>query len=65
MIDSASDCPEALQQDYESYIVSYDIQTLDDGTANWFFHDSGNQFATGTHTDTELQYLSDEQCQWY
>ena len=50
MIDSASDCPEALQQDYESYIVSYDIQTLDDGTANWFFHDSGNQFATGTHT---------------
>ena len=65
MIDSASDCPEALQQDYESYIVSYDIQTLDDGTANWFFHESGNQFATGTHTDTELQYLSDEQCQWY
>ena len=65
MIDSASDCPEGLQQDYESYIVSYDIQTLDDGTANWFFHESGNQFATGTHTDTELQYLSDPQCQWY
>jgi hypothetical protein len=65
MVNSASDCPEALQQDYESYIVSYDIQTLDDGTANWFFHESGNQFATGTHTDTELHYLSDEQCQWY
>lgn len=65
MIDSASDCPEALQEDYESYIVTYDVQTLDDGTANWFFHESGNQFATGTHTDTELQYLSDAQCQWY
>jgi hypothetical protein len=65
MIDSASDCPEALMQDYESYIVTYDVQTLDDGTANWFFHESGNQFASGTHTDTELQYLSDAQCQWY
>ena len=65
MIDSASDCPEQLQQDYESYIVTYDVQTLDDGTANWFFHESGNQFASGTHTETELQYLSDSQCQWY
>jgi hypothetical protein len=65
MIDSASDCPEGLQVDYESYFATYDVQQLDDGTANWFFHESGNQFATGTHTDSELQYLSDFQCQWY
>ena len=65
MIDSASDCPEGLQVDYESYFVTYDVQQLDDGTANWFFHESGNQFASGTHSETELQYLSDPQCQWY
>lgn len=65
MIDSQSNCPEGLQVDYESYTVTYDIQTLDDGTANWFFHQSGNQFATGTHSDTSLEYLSDAQCQWY
>ena len=64
MIDSASDCPEGLQQDYESYIVSYDVQTLDDGTANWFFHESEISLLQ-EHTPIQLQYLSDAQCQWY
>lgn len=65
MVESQSTCPAGLQQDYQSYTVTYDIQRLDDGTANWFFHESGNQFASGSHTDTSLEYLSDAQCQWY
>jgi hypothetical protein len=65
IIDSQSTCPQGLQTDYESLIETYAIQQLPDGSANWFFHSSGNQFASGSHTDESLQYLSDFQCQWY
>jgi hypothetical protein len=66
LVESESNCPVELQQDYSNLTEEYDIQLLSDGTANWFFHGSGNQFATGTHTETELQYLTeDPQCQWY
>ena len=65
IIDAQSTCPQGLQVDYESLVEKYAIQRLEDGTANWFFHSSGNQFASGTHTDTSLQYISDFQCQWY
>lgn len=66
LIESESNCPVELQQDYNSLQETYDIQLLSDGSANWFFHESGNQFATGTHSETTLQYLTeDPQCQWY
>jgi hypothetical protein len=64
MIGGQSDCPEALQEDYQSYQVIYNVQRMDDGTANWFF-ESGTAFASGTHGDGNLTYLSDPQCQWY
>lgn len=64
MIGAQSDCPEALQEDYQSYQVIYNVQRMDDGTANWFF-ESGTAFASGTYDDSSLTYLSDPQCQWY
>ena len=65
LIEGQSTCPAGLQVDYQSYVETYDIQQLSDGTANWFFHGSGSQFASGSHTESSLEYLSEAQCQWY
>ncbi len=69
--DNDSDCPTGLIEDYKFFLQesgnteTYDIQRFDDGTANWYFHESGNSFGTGSHDDESLEYLSDFQCQWY
>ena len=64
MIDAESNCPEAYQQDYESYSTIYNIQDNGNGTNSWFF-ESGTLFASGTSNGALVEYLSDETCQWF
>lgn len=57
-----SNCPEDLQEGFESMELFYNIERADDGTSTWYM-ESGTYLGQGTHLDNgTITYVSDEDC---
>ena len=64
--ESQSDCPSELAADWQnSWTAIYGIARNNDGSSDWFFGSSGNYFASGTHSNNAMDFLSDVQCSWF
>ena len=58
-------CPEGLSEGEETLQESYDVFQANDGTATWYFSGSGNEFASGYFSDSQLNYISEPSCKYF
>jgi hypothetical protein len=64
--ESQSDCPSELAADWQSsWTETYGVARNDDGSADWYFGSSGEYFASGNHSGSNIDFLSDVQCSWF
>ena len=59
----ASTCPEDMYGDSDS--GTYEVDLLTDGTSNWYFLASGNQFGAGYWNEAGMNFLTDRTCVWF
>ncbi|HJN75446.1 MAG TPA: hypothetical protein QGF58_16070 [Myxococcota bacterium] len=60
----STDCPSDLW-DPAPWSYTYDVRENDDGTADFFFGDSGNQFASGYYDSTAVNWITERTCVWF
>jgi hypothetical protein len=62
----ASDCPEELE-DFEAipWDVTYDVRVDADGTATFYFGDTGTLVGTGFALDDHVEWRRDSACVWF
>lgn len=64
--ESQSDCPSELAADWQtSWSEVYGVARNGDGSADWYFGSNGDYFASGTHSNGAINFLSDVQCSWF
>ena len=64
--ESQSDCPSELAADWQSsWTETYGVARNDDGSSDWYFGGTGEYFASGTHSSSSVDFLSDVQCSWF
>ena len=65
-IDEAnSNCPEELAGWESFWTGTYGIKRESDGSVTWYFGGTGAEFATGTYSDPQINFLSEGQCSWF
>jgi hypothetical protein len=65
LIAADSNCPDELQDDFQSVELFYSVQLSDDGAATWYMR-SGTYLGIGEHDDSGLMtYVSEEDCKWF
>lgn len=58
-------CDTQIVAGEETFSVRYDVDTADDGTATFYFANSGDFLGQGFHEDGAYNYLSDKTCWWF
>lgn len=62
----ASKCPEGLiKKEAKQGEMKYDIMRAPDGTAHFYFHDSGKRLGQGYHGGDRVTYVSEHKCVWF
>lgn len=58
-------CPQGLWSDDSTQQLAYDVLRASDGTATFYFANSGNTLASGTHSGDNVVYTSDGECVYF
>lgn len=62
---TATTCGSTFTLNAETYSVTYDVAEPGDGSASFYFHDSGNPLGQGYTNEQGVNYLSNRSCAWF
>lgn len=58
-------CLEGLWKKEQKFDVAYDVKRNADGSAVFYFNQSGKQLGQGYHQGDKLNYITEHKCNWF